>query len=114
MTFAIYPEYDITWTSGWEMLKKTEYSDIAFRTHCAACGSHLSMVYDCEPDLISMTMGTANEDSVKGELPKAKAHIFVGDGEKKRARWYELPKDGIPRFARFTDEFQEKLNEYVF
>ncbi len=68
------------------------------------------MTYDCEPEFISITSGTIDEASVRGHLPKPKRHIFVG-GEKK-AGWYELPEDGLPKYEKFSNGFQKKLDEW--
>ena len=91
-------------------MKTNTYSDLAERTHCAECGSPISMQYKCQPDMIHITAGTINEESVKGPLPKVEYHIFVGQGEK--AGWYDLPEDKIPRYARFTAGFQKKIDEW--
>jgi hypothetical protein len=109
LTFARFPTSAITWTSGEESLTKTAYSDLADRTHCAGCGSPISMQYKCQPDLISITAGSIDEESVNATLPKVSEHIFVEKGEK--AGWYEIPDDKIPRFSRFPPRFQKKIQE---
>lgn len=45
LTFGAFPSSAITWTSGEESLRKTTFSEIAERTHCAGCGSPISMQY---------------------------------------------------------------------
>src|SRR6266536_2534349 len=95
LTFGDFPASAITWISGEDTLKKTSYSEMATRTHCAECGSPISMQYKCQPDQISIAAGTIDEESVKGKLPKVGAHIFVDSMD--NDGWYELPKDGIKR-----------------
>lgn len=68
------------------------------------------MQYNCQPDMINITAGTINEESVKSPLPKVEYHIFVEKGEK--AGWYDLPEDKIPRYARFATEFQRKIDAW--
>jgi len=91
-------------------MKQTSYSDMAVRSHCAQCGSPISLQYKCQPEQISITAGTIDEDSVKGELPKVEAHIFVDSMEE--AGWYELPKDGIKRYGKFSTRFQRKVDAW--
>lgn len=68
------------------------------------------MQYKCQLDLISITAGSIDEDSVKKELPKISEHIFVEKGEK--AGWYEVPDDKIPRYSRFPPRFAKKIEEW--
>lgn len=91
-------------------MKKTSYSDIADRTHCAECGSPISMSYKCEPELISITAGTFNEDSVRGRMPGVTQHIFL---DEKVKTWYELPEnDGVPKYSTFSSAFQKRLDAF--
>jgi hypothetical protein len=83
---------------------------MAERTHCAGCGSPISMQYKCQPGLISITAGSIDEESVRATLPKVSEHIFVEKGEK--AGWYELPDDKIPKYSRFPPRFQKKIDEW--
>ena len=110
LTFAGFPNSSITWTSGPESMKTTKYSDIAERTHCAECGTPISMQYKCQPDRVSITAGSINEESIRGKLPKADSHIFVAEGEK--AGWYEIPDDGIRRRSKFSTGFQKKIDDW--
>jgi hypothetical protein len=68
------------------------------------------MQYNCQPDRISFTAGSIDEDGVKGSLPKVKDHIFVEPGSK--AGWYDLPDDGVPRFSKFSGGFQSKIDAW--
>lgn len=67
------------------------------------------MEYKCEPGSIGLTAGTIDEDSIRGMMPGVEAHLFVGKGEKK-AGWYEMPDDKVPKYKEFTPEFQKKLD----
>ncbi|KAH8811779.1 Mss4-like protein [Xylogone sp. PMI_703] len=109
ITFGSFETSSITWTSGRDSLKQTSYSDVARRTHCPSCGSQISMEYYCEPEVIGIAMGSVNEESVKGDLGKAKTHIFVEEGEK--AGWYEI-LDNLPQYPRFPEEFQERIDAW--
>jgi hypothetical protein len=93
-------------------MKTTYSSDIAVRTHCAECGSPISMRYNCEPGSIHITARTIDEQSVKGTLPRVKQDIFVGEGKGKGDSWYEVPDDGIPKYERFSNGFQEKIDAW--
>lgn len=91
-------------------MKKTSYSDIAERTHCAECGSPISMTYKCEPDVVHLTAGTMDEDSIRGPLPKVVEHIFL---EEKARTWYDLPDDSkVAKHARFSCTFQRKIEAW--
>jgi hypothetical protein len=91
-------------------MKKTSYSDIAERGHCAECGSPISMAYKCEPDIIYLTAGTMDEDSIRGPLPKVKEHIFL---EEKARTWYDLPEDDkLAKYSRFSSVFQKKIEAW--
>lgn len=37
------------------------------------------MTYKCEPDFISITAGTFDEESIRGQLPRVKQHIFLDE-----------------------------------
>jgi len=111
LTFAGFPINAITWTSGSDSMKRKQYSEIADRTHCAECGSPISMAYKSEPDRIWLTAGSIDEKSVKGVLPKAKMHIFVEDGMK--AGWYDLPVDGLKRYSQFSSSPPIGLDDSV-
>ncbi|KUJ18092.1 uncharacterized protein LY89DRAFT_37435 [Mollisia scopiformis] len=113
LTFGQFPVSAITWTSatGANAMKKMTYSDIADRTHCAECGSPISMTYKCEPEAISITAGTFDEESIRGQLPRLKSHIFVE--EKVKNEWYELPpNDGVPKYSGFPSVFSKKIEEW--
>jgi hypothetical protein len=64
------------------------------------------MYYDHQPDCIGLAAGTIDEKSVKGQLPKTDHHIFLDE----KAGWYDLPDDGLGRFARHRPTFQRDLD----
>ncbi|KAH8687826.1 Mss4-like protein [Tricladium varicosporioides] len=110
VTFAQFLTKDITWTSGKDSLTTRSYSQIAERCHCAECGSLISMQFKCEQEFISISVGTFNEDSIKGKLPEVTAHIFVESMG--RASGYKLPDDNVPKYAKFTTSFQKRLDNW--
>ncbi|TVY29707.1 hypothetical protein LHYA1_G000943 [Lachnellula hyalina] len=105
LTFGEVPVNSLTFTPALSSLKKTAYSDFADRTHCPECGSPISMQYKWEPELIHLTAGTINEQSVKGNMPKIEQHIFV----QQKAGWHDLLDDGVPKQETFGSGFQKKL-----
>lgn len=68
------------------------------------------MQYNCEPEMIGITAGTINEDSIKGPVPKIEQHLFVKKGEK--AGWYDLPDDKVPKHQGFESGFQRKIDAW--
>lgn len=64
------------------------------------------MFYYCQPDKISITVGTIDENEV--EIPKPTAHIFLEE----KARWFDVPNDGLNRYNRFPPAFQAKLDAW--
>ncbi|TVY19030.1 putative lyase [Lachnellula arida] len=108
LTFGQVPVNSLTFTPGLSSLKKTAYSDFADRTHCAECGSPISMQYKWEPEVIHLTAGTINEQSVKGNMPKIGQHLFVQE----KAGWFSLPDDEVPKCQTFGSGFQKKLEAW--
>ena len=66
------------------------------------------MQYKLQPDKISITAGSIDGESVKGVLVKPSEHIFLGE----KAGWFEIPDDGLERYARFCTEFDGKLENW--
>jgi hypothetical protein len=63
---------------------------------------------------MSITVGSIDEGSVKGELVKPSMHIFLEE----KAGWFDLPEDGLKRFEKWDDEESDKkiqawLKEHV-
>jgi hypothetical protein len=106
--FIPFGDYPITAVAFHGPLTKTSYSKMAERTHCAKCGTPISMWYKLDPDSIAVTMGSIDEDTVKGELPSANKHIFL----KEKAMWYVLPDDGLERYETFPKNFQKMIDEW--
>lgn len=65
------------------------------------------MQYHCYPNKVHVSAGTI----IEGEecLPKLETHIFVS----RKPAWYQIPDDGVPRYAEFDEEFERVLGEYV-
>lgn len=54
------------------------------------------MQYKFQPHKISITVGSIDEESVKGVLVKPSEHVFLGE----KAGWFQVPEDGLQRFER--------------
>ncbi|KAI4225213.1 MAG: hypothetical protein L6R36_004077 [Xanthoria steineri] len=80
-------------------------SDIAERTICRECGSSMTMRYGFDEANIGIAAGTMDEASLKGDEMKVTEHIFM----EQKPSWYGIPKDGVKRWERFSDGFEEKL-----
>ena len=81
---------------------------IGYRGSCNHCGSPLWMKYSCEPQHTSVAMGIVDDESVKGELPKPKGHIFLGE----KASWWEMADDGLERWELYTKDFPQIMNKW--
>jgi len=96
--FADFPIEAISFTSG----KPTSLrlSKFAERSFCDKCGSPISMAYGEEPQDLSMTMGSLDDDNLAAEMWSGvrRHHIFV----REKAPWYEIPDDGLPRSQTMT------------
>lgn len=68
------------------------------------------MQFKCEQEFISISVGTFNEDSIKGKLPDVTSHIFVESMG--RTSGYKLPDDNVPKYAKFTTSFQKRLDNW--
>lgn len=65
------------------------------RTFCERCGSTLQAVFEVEPEVYYLTLGTLDGDP----QCRPSVHIFVGS----KAPWYEII-DNLPQFDEWTDE----------
>ncbi|KAH6722183.1 Mss4-like protein [Leptodontidium sp. 2 PMI_412] len=109
LTFAGFPVSAITYSSDSSSLTTTRYSEIADRTHCSTCGTPISMQYKCQPENISITAGSIDEESLKAPLPKVSQHIFLSE----KASWFEIPgdeKEKCQKFEKFSTNFQKKVD----
>ena len=67
------------------------------------------MKYSCGPQYTSVAMGIVNDDSLKGNLPKPKEHIFL----KEKASWWELDnRDGLLRHETFDERFGNIMRKW--
>ncbi|KAI4278188.1 MAG: hypothetical protein LQ337_001202 [Flavoplaca oasis] len=87
---------------------KTLNSDIAERTICRECGSSITMKYQCDEATIGIAAGTIDEGNLHGNEMKATEHIFV----EQKAAWHQMAEDGVKRWGRFSDMFEEKLRDW--
>jgi len=109
LTFGSFPTSAITYSSGISSLTKTSYSELGDRAHCSGCGTPISMQYKCQPDNISITVGSIDEESLKAPLPKVSQHIFLSE----KASWFEMPgeeKERCQKFDKFSTNFQKKVD----
>lgn len=107
LSFADFPAAAVKIDPG-ASLQTLYVSDIAERGYCSACGTPVTMTYSCEPDRIGIAAGTIDEDTIKGSMVSATAHIFVSQ----KACWYTIGEDGLRRWDRFSVEFQQKINDW--
>ena len=77
------------------------FSKVGERAFCIECYSPLAMRYRHQPDLLGLTLGTVDEETIKDERVKEAlapaAHIFICQ----KVWWYDASKDGIPTHDRF-------------
>ncbi|KAH7356841.1 Mss4-like protein [Rhexocercosporidium sp. MPI-PUGE-AT-0058] len=109
LTFGSFPVSAITYTSGPSSLTQTSYSQLGDRTHCSTCGTPISMQYKCQPEYISITAGSIDEESLKAPLPKVSQHIFLSE----KASWVEIPgdeKEKCQKYEKFSANFQKKVD----
>ena len=67
------------------------------------------MKHHCRPDVTSVTMGSVDEASVTGSLPKPNEHIFLTE----KASWWDLDsKDSLERYETFDPPFEKLLHAW--
>ena len=88
VTWGTVQRSEFQWLSGEELVKHYRSSSVAERLFCAECGSSLMVLYEGEPEIGWVTLGTVDGD------PKCRPgyHIFVGS----KAPWFEIT-DGLPQ-----------------
>ena len=96
-TYAELRRSDVKWTLGDALVKHYPSSDGVERLFCKRCGSTLQFLFDLEPEMVYVTLGTMDGDP--GVRPEV--HIFAGS----RAPWYDITDD-LPQFDEWTDDFQ--------
>jgi hypothetical protein len=94
-TYASVPRQNFRWTSGADLVRTFRSSDVMERTFCERCGSTLQAVFEVEPEVYYLTLGTLDGDP----QCRPSVHIFVGS----KAPWYEII-DNLPQFDEWTDE----------
>lgn len=111
LPFIGLPISSLTWSgaspSSWRPKLDDGKTSIATRYFCGACGSSLSMQYDCYPDKVHVAAGTVVEGREK--LPATATHIFV----KRKPGWYRIPEDGGGRWEEFDPAFEEVLRRHL-
>lgn len=88
VAWATFPIKDVSFSSepAWR-----RSSDHARRAFCAACGSALAWHGDRHPDLLDLTVGTADNPDALG----SREHLWTESA----VRWLQI-KDELPRHTR--------------
>ena len=88
------------------------FSKDAERAFCVDCYSPLAMRYKHDYDLIGLTLGTIDEETIHDEKVKEalkpEAHIFTSQNP----WWYDISEDGLRSHARFGPGFEEKIKAW--
>ena len=108
LTFGLYHNSALIWQAPPEGIKTTA-SEMAVRGSCRSCDTLLYMKYHCRPDGTSVTIGTIDDDSIQGTLPKLKEHIFLAE---KRPWWELSDSPSVARHDGFNEPFQLRLKEW--
>jgi hypothetical protein len=77
-------------TSGEELVRSYVPEDGFAKDFCSACGGGLWSRHPEDPDVISVRMGTFDEDP--GIRPSARQYVDYA------AVWEPIPDDGLPRY----------------
>ncbi len=85
---------DFHWLGGEELVRGYRSSGKVERTFCSVCGSTLQNIYDEQPDVFYLALGTADGDP--GCRPEY--HIFVGS----KAPWFDIT-DSLPQNDGWAD-----------
>ena len=88
------------------------FSKVGERAFCKDCYSQLAMRYKHQPEVVGLTLGTVDEESIRNaevkEALKPVAHIFVS-----QAPWWDREfKDGLRTQERFSESFQKGLTAW--
>jgi hypothetical protein len=76
--------------SGEELIRSFEPPDGFAKVFCSGCGSALWSRSPADPDVISIRLGTFDDDP--GILPSYRQFVAYA------APWEPIPDDGLPRF----------------
>jgi hypothetical protein len=94
-TYGAVPRDKFRWLSGSDLVQVYRSSDSMDRTFCSNCGSTLQALFEKEPDVLFLALGTTNSD------PNCRPsfHIFVGS----KAPWYKITDD-LPQHDTWSDK----------
>lgn len=90
-----------SWTSGESLLSFYETENV-IRTFCSICGSNLISLHKNYPNIIGLALGGLEQDP--GNRPEG--NLFIDS----KAPWY-TPCDGLPQYAEWPPESEEKVRE---
>jgi hypothetical protein len=93
-TYGAVPREKFRWLTGSGFVSVYRSSDKMERTFCSVCGSTLQAIFEVEPEVLYLALGTVNGDPVC----RPACHIFVGS----KAPWYEITDD-LPQYETWTD-----------
>jgi hypothetical protein len=94
-THTVVRRENFHWNSEQKLIKKIESSKNNFRYFCGNCGSHLCVVNEDHPALISIVCATLDTT----EILKATGQIFTAS----KPSWVELDQT-IPQYEAFPDD----------
>ncbi|KAF2105573.1 S-adenosyl-L-methionine-dependent methyltransferase [Lophiotrema nucula] len=109
LPFFEIPTTALTYHSS-STLQTLKLSDAAIRTFCSSCGTPISMVYlhGGWDKRTSLTVGSVDVGTFKGEFPGTKQHIFL----REKAPWTVLPEDGAPRYETASEAQAGYIEKY--
>jgi hypothetical protein len=89
-TYARVKAAEFRFTQGEDLVVRYRSSPEVFRTFCRTCGSTLQWLWAPRPDVLTVTLGTLDDDP--GIRPAL--HIYTAD----KAPWFEITDD-LPQHA---------------
>lgn len=105
-SWATFAPGSLTWDKD-KLPSVRRSSAFATRGFCPKCGSSVSMKYDYEPELLSVTTGTI-DSAHQGKIPKPSCYLFLQE----KVAWFDMPDDGVGRWDRFSPDMAESLEKW--
>lgn len=90
-----------TWRSGESLVREFDSSPGVWRAFCSRCGSPVYSRRTSDPDTLRLRLGLLEGDPGRRSL----AHFHVSS----KAPWYEIPEDGLPRYAAGPAEHADEI-----
>ncbi len=76
-TYAAVPRENFRWLAGSDLVKVYRSSETVTRTFCSNCGSTLQALFEAEPDVLYLALGTVHGD------PNVGPHITFSSGPRR-------------------------------